>query len=459
MNPEFRRQLRLELTPSRLVLMPAILLLMAGCLFMIERLEPLTYLYGGALVIMALLAACVGTFTALSSINDEINERTWDQQRMSAMGPWRMAWGKLLGGPSYAWYGALLCAAVALGCGVLLGKIGSALHLVALCVLGAAALHCTLMASRLYSMDPAKPASNRSTWGLVVLVLFMVQTVGGVIASIHDMDKQHEPISWWGLHMPASLLVIVLTTLALLLALLALWRAMAMQLSVPTTPWAWALGNAAVCLIVLGLVPGSSTRVLVAIGLLMLSTCYAALLENQVAQRWRTVIYSVRHGQWIRFWQNLPLWPISWCMGFAVLLPAYMVWNADPLGESGPLGPFMLMVLLHVLRDCGIYLFFALRSNSRSPLGMSMLVWFVLGGLLPAMLWSTGLAPLFEPLFGIFDSALRQHLNSAPTLGWLAWAGMLVQLAILAAALLWRFRQIIPVAQSAQAVPTNSWPE
>ena len=40
MNPELRRQLTLELTASRLVLMPAILLLMAVCVFMIEQQEP-----------------------------------------------------------------------------------------------------------------------------------------------------------------------------------------------------------------------------------------------------------------------------------------------------------------------------------------------------------------------------------------------------------------------------------
>ena len=49
-----------------------------------------------------------------------------------------------------------------------------------------------------------------------------------------------------------------------LLGLLALWRAMAMQLSVPTTPWAWALGNAAACLIALGLLPSGTARAITA---------------------------------------------------------------------------------------------------------------------------------------------------------------------------------------------------
>ena len=450
MNPEFRRQLTLELTPSRLVLMPAILLLMAVCVFMIEQQEPLLYLHQGALVVMGLLAACVGTFTALTSINDEVNERTWDQQRMSAMGPWRMAWGKLLGGPSYAWYGALLCAAVALASGMLLGRTSRTLQTVLLCVLGVGALHCGLMASRLYGMDPARPAGNRSTWGLVIIVFFLVQMVGGLVVGLDSLLVTLETAHWWGVPMAGSHLALFLAACTLLLGLLALWRAMSMQLSVPTTPWAWVLGNAAACALLLGLVPDTTARVLGAIALLVLATYYAAATENRVAQRWRSVLYSARHGQWRRVWQSLPLWPVSWCMAFAVLLPAYVLWNADPLAARDGLGPLVLMVLLHVLRDCGIHLFFALRNSYRSPLGMTMLVVLVLGGILPAMLWSTGLAPLFEPLFGAFAKPLRHAITNAPTLGWLAWTGMLVQLVAVAAAVLWRFRQITPSEPKAQ---------
>lgn len=453
MNPELRRQLTLELTPSRLVLMPAILLLMAVCVFMIEQHEPVLYLHRGALAVMGLLAACVGTFTALSSINDEVNERTWDQQRMSAMDPWRMAWGKLLGGPSYAWYGALLCAGVALASGVLLGRTSYTLQTILLCVLGIGALHCGLMASRLYGLDPAKPAGNRSTWGLVVIVFFLVQMVGGLVVGLDSLLGTREMVRWWGVPMAAPRLALFLAALSLLLGLLALWRAMAMQLSVPTTPWAWALGNAAACMLLLGLVPDNTARVLGAIALLVLATYYAAAMDSQTAQRWRNVFYSARHGQWRRVWQSLPLWPVSWLMAFAVLLPAYILWNADPLAARDRLGPFVLMVLLHVLRDCGIHLFFALRNSYRSPLGMTMLVLLVLGGILPAIFWSTGLAPLFEPLYGAFGRPLHHAMTNAPSLGWLAWPGMLVQLAAVAAAVLWRFAQMAPAAQGTQ------WPQ
>lgn len=181
---------------------------------------------------------------------------------MSAMGTWRMAWGKLLGGPSYAWYGALLCAAVALASGILLGRTSRTLQTVLLCVLGVGALHCGLMASRLYGMDPARPAGNRSTWGLVIIVFFLVQMVGGLVVGLDGLLVTLETARWWGVPMAGSHLALFLAACTLLLGLLALWRAMSMQLSVPTTPWAWVLGNAAACALLLDLVPDTTARVL-----------------------------------------------------------------------------------------------------------------------------------------------------------------------------------------------------
>lgn len=44
----------------------------------------------------------------------EIADRTWDFQRLSALTPWSMTWGKLLGASSLAWLCALTGMAVML---------------------------------------------------------------------------------------------------------------------------------------------------------------------------------------------------------------------------------------------------------------------------------------------------------------------------------------------------------
>jgi hypothetical protein len=108
-NPEFRRNLWLELSPQRLIGMPMVL----GALFL------LAFTLSGkrfgedvakmALFLFGVLAIVWGTKLAGESVVTEIRDRTWDGQRMSVIGPWAMTWGKLFGSTVFPWYGSLLC--------------------------------------------------------------------------------------------------------------------------------------------------------------------------------------------------------------------------------------------------------------------------------------------------------------------------------------------------------------
>jgi hypothetical protein len=63
-------------------------------------------------VVIAILLFLWGTRAAADSLFAEVVGRTWDSQRSSAIGPWAMTWGKLLGSTAYVWYGALFCLGV-----------------------------------------------------------------------------------------------------------------------------------------------------------------------------------------------------------------------------------------------------------------------------------------------------------------------------------------------------------
>lgn len=114
-NPEFKRNLWLEFSPTRLILMPAMLLLIGVLTAVLTKVEDLPAIL---LIVYAIIGSLLivgwGSFAVMHSINSEVSERTWDQQRLSALGPWQMAWGKLLGAPAYAWFGGLTCAVVVL---------------------------------------------------------------------------------------------------------------------------------------------------------------------------------------------------------------------------------------------------------------------------------------------------------------------------------------------------------
>jgi hypothetical protein len=50
-----------------------------------------------------------GTRAAAQSIVGEIRDKTWDLQRLSAIGPWEMVWGKLFGSTLLMWFGGAIC--------------------------------------------------------------------------------------------------------------------------------------------------------------------------------------------------------------------------------------------------------------------------------------------------------------------------------------------------------------
>ena len=112
MNPELKRNLWLEFSLHRLVAMPAVLgLIFLGAALGTHPVSDVGVATTG-LILFVGLTGVWGARRAAESVTEEFHSKTWDGQRMSAIGPWAMTWGKLAGSTSFAWYGALLCLAV-----------------------------------------------------------------------------------------------------------------------------------------------------------------------------------------------------------------------------------------------------------------------------------------------------------------------------------------------------------
>ena len=108
-NPELQRSLWLELTFGRLVWMAVVLSLLIGGLYEIFGIETLPGLLRQ--IILALVMVW-GARMAGETITDEIADKTWDVQRLSTQNATALVMGKLIGGTSYVWYGAILCIVV-----------------------------------------------------------------------------------------------------------------------------------------------------------------------------------------------------------------------------------------------------------------------------------------------------------------------------------------------------------
>lgn len=106
MNPEFQRNLWLEASPRRIAWAGVALLLIYGATAMATRSNPygpLPVLGGVGAAVFVACAMIWGARAAATSILAEVSDRTWEFQRLSALDPWSMTWGKLAGGASLAW--------------------------------------------------------------------------------------------------------------------------------------------------------------------------------------------------------------------------------------------------------------------------------------------------------------------------------------------------------------------
>ena len=111
MNPEFQRNLWQEWTRPRLTSAFAALGAILVLAWLANGRLPGAITANAALGCIAIFTVAWGAHLCGHSLLDELRSRTWDQQRMSALSPWRMVWGKLLGAPAVAW----ACGGVAAG--------------------------------------------------------------------------------------------------------------------------------------------------------------------------------------------------------------------------------------------------------------------------------------------------------------------------------------------------------
>jgi hypothetical protein len=96
MNPEFQRQLYLEYSPARLLGIPMVLGIMFTLSFFLDDHRLGTTTANTAIGLFMLISLLWGARQTIDSILEEYRERTWDTQRLSALGPWEMVWGEII---------------------------------------------------------------------------------------------------------------------------------------------------------------------------------------------------------------------------------------------------------------------------------------------------------------------------------------------------------------------------
>jgi hypothetical protein len=320
-NPEFRRNLLIELNLQRLVVLPAVLLAVAALTYWDGKPRPATLAQIGEFAFY-LMVYLWGSRRAAASVAEEVSLHTWDGQRMSALGAWSMTWGKLFGATVYTWYGGLLALAMVVAAEILGGlktpefSLQMALYRVA----GGLLVHAVALAASLVLLSKGQALRRLNVTGpqAVGLLAGMVTfaTLDGLLIYRRSNYAQPYDIDWYGLMLVPEMFYGLSLIAYAAWAVLAVHRLMRPALQFRCWPWAWTAFLVFVAVHISGQLYGRLIDVaqgltpwLAAPFLIALLGCYVVLLcDVNDARRYRALMAAWRRRGILGSLHLLPRW-------------------------------------------------------------------------------------------------------------------------------------------------------
>ena len=402
MNPELQRNLWLEVTLHRLVLVPGVILAGAA---LIHAVDPTGLALNKVAIVGFLIATMVwGARQAANSVLDEARTHTWDIQRMCALSPWRMTWGKLLGATAMSWYAGICC---------LLLFVGSraAIHqrdaLVVILVLAVAVLaQGTALIGAVVGLHRGRGLQSRIA-NVVVVALLMV-----MVPNVMSMIDPQATVSWYVFDFPRLPFVALAAVLFAAWAVLGATRAMSTEFKIGSWPGPWLAFACFVAVFAAGFVGIAATPSLALMRCLFATLTLTAIVQSYLAafayssdpMQIRRTERAVAMGRWGRALEELPLWPISAALALAAALTTTALGSAPQFTYQrlDNLGPVSLAAALMMLRDVALLTYFGMTTRRGRAEATTLVYIGILDGLLPALLPHLGLgslAVLFWPPF------------------------------------------------------------
>lgn len=376
MNPELQRNFWIELTDRRIALMVVIV----ACVLVVAMSSG-DWRSAGSTAEMMFYGIVVfwGTRCAAQSVVEEIANKTWDGQRLSAIRPWTMVWGKLFGSTVLAWVGGALCLGVILYSAARTGGadnlLKQALYFVTIGLIAqAAALLASLVAVRRRMMHSRFDVFLYQLAGLIAAVIVwrvwqtadpdsMYRTwTGGVDAFAVSA------VWWWGRSIDPILFYAVSLVAFAAWVLLGNYRVMRRELQVQNGPWVW-LAFLAFLIVYAGgfdfwrnYIREDSWQIglrAVQAGMATALVTYAmALVEPKEIVFYRWLIERFRKGEFGTLLARFPAWGYAYLTlaALGTLAIFTLPWTlAEQVNLYG--GPMIVLAALgFVLRDCAVFM-------------------------------------------------------------------------------------------------------
>jgi len=390
MNPELQRNFWLEYSFHRLLTLPAIL----GMLFYVVYLA--SGEFGAGLNIIT--KVCFVFFAIIwasrqltDALLEEVRQHTWDWQRISAIPPWSLLWGKWLGSTLYSWYGAIICLVVMFFSSPLdfERQIYEILSLIfcALFAQGISLLICLQMFQRDRSM--MRFHSHMAHFSGLFSGLFLVLFVWSSQTTWFDQ--------WYNIPASDSAFVLVSLCVFCFWVVLGNYRLIATELQIRNGSLAW-LGFIVFVLFYVGgykqtPFSGLSFLVVMALSYLML------IMEGAKPSLLRQLNQAMQRHQWQNVFQHLP----CWCVGLIpIVLYAVILMFTEPditlSAEMVDIRFFYVALFIFFVRDVCVVGLMQARHQAKRKDSSIILYFLVMYALVPALLSALGMVSLLQVL-------------------------------------------------------------
>jgi len=404
MNPEFRRNLWLELTPRRVLLMTIVL----GLAFFAAALSGGTDYRPAwfAEMFYYFIVVIWGSRNAALSVVGEIRDRTWDGQRLSSLSAAGMTWGKLFGSTIYNWFGGAICLAVIVVSEFVHREpFVAGLDIVYFVALGLISQAVALLAS----LVAVRRRQSHSRFGLFLyqvagivaaFVVFYLWKAADPAGSFITHKPASEYVQWWGQNLDARPFFLVTLALFTGWTLVGCYREMRVELKMGNGPFVWAAFLLFMGVYVAGfdawLAPTAvkSGWDAVALRLALAATTYACLsyvmvlLEPKDRVHYRWLGGELAKGRIGGFLLGLQGWMMSYLATLVVavaliigLARAILVADAAVIASA----------FAFLTRDIGIFVLFQTLPGRRRGDFAAVAILFALYVLIPAILRGLGL--------------------------------------------------------------------
>lgn len=410
-NPEFIRNLWIELSPHRLIATPLILLL---SFYLFGTWTGAHGIQSAATVLFLIVVVGGGSMQASGAVLSEVKGGTWMLQRLTAIQPWAMTWGKLFGSTAFSWYTGAGCLAAFVSAGLLHERdavsrwavLGGDITLSVLYLVGVALLFQVMgLVSSLINASGFSLQSRRNSRAGILVLLLIAMPFLNLFRQATTMSS----LQWWEMSFIPKYFWLASLYVFVAWGLTGSYMLMRKQLQVANGPGVWLAFVLFLIFYIDGFIHAgsffASSPTMAGVWRLGFAVS-ASVSASYLMVFWeRTSVVDIQRlrrcldlGRSVQSLQETPLWALT--AGLAVAFgAAFMMYlklqgYAPTLATPPNLYSLTTAVLGFMMRDLGLVLYFQFSKKSERA-SLTALVYFgILYFLLPAFVRAIDLPSL-----------------------------------------------------------------